>query len=228
MYDSSNFYPNLVKFPEHIAVIPDGGRRWAKKNNCSYKDSYSISMNLITKIIDYIFQRGAKYFSVYFASTFNFKRTHKEIDDFCTIEWEYLCTTFLEYALKNDINIKIIGTDDINMKPFKKTAIDLESKTRSGIKTVYFCFNYNSFDEIEYACKQVRDNNDSFINHLQVPHPIDILIRTGDANVLSGFLLPQIAFARIYFFKKLFNEFTIDDLRDVVNSYLDFELKYGE
>lgn len=228
MYNSSNFYPQLASYPKHIALIPDGGRRWAKINNCSYKDSYSISMDLITKMADFIFEQGAEYFSVFFASTFNFKRTLKEINDFSTVEWDYLNNTFLDYALKNDVKIKIIGIKDVNMKPFMENIIDLESKTKAGTKTVYFCFNYNSFDEIEFAFKQVREENDSFLNHLQVPHPIDILIRTGDANVLSGFLLPQVAFARIYFLKKLFNEFTIDDLKNVINSYLGFDLKYGE
>lgn len=228
MYNSSNFHPQLVSYPKHIALIPDGGRRWASINKCSYKDSYLVSMRLITEMTDYIFEKGADFFSIFFASTFNFKRTRKEVDDFCTVEWNYLNTTFLEYALKKGVKIKIIGTKDVNMEPFIENVFELESKTKAGTKTVYFCFNYNSFDEIEFASKQAREDNDSFLNHLQVPYPIDILIRTGDANVLSGFLLPQIAFARIYFFKKLFNEFTVDDLKDVIDSYLGLDLKYGE
>ncbi len=228
MYNTGNFHPQLISYPKHIALIPDGGRRWAKKNCCSIKDSYSVSMSLITKIINFVFEQGADCFSVFFASTFNFKRTTKEINDFCSAEWNYLNTDFLDYALRNNVKIKIVATKDENMKQFSMDALNLETKTQNGIKTVYFCFNYNSFDEIEFASKQVYIENDSFLNHLQVPHPVDILIRTGDANVLSNFLLPQIAFARIFFLKKLFNDFTIDDLKRVIDSYLSLELKYGE
>lgn len=228
MYSTGNFHPQLISYPKHIALIPDGGRRWAKINGCSIKDSYSISMSLITQMIDFVFEQGTEYFSVFFASTFNFKRSIKEINDFCTVEWNYLNNDFLEYALRNNIKIKIVATKDKNMKPYSTDALNLETKTQKGIKTVYICFNYNSLDEIELASKRVCSHNDAFVNHLQVPCPVDILIRTGDANVLSSFLLPQIAFARIYFFRKLFNDFTIEDLKEVIDSYLSSELKYGE
>lgn len=228
MYNNENFHPNLKKFPEHIALIPDGGRRWAKKNNVSNLEAYATSMQKIIQMIDYSFSQGSKYFSVYLASTSNFKRTTEEIYDFCTSEWEFLNDYFLPYSIKNNIKIKIIGTKNINIEPFLESIKTIEAKTENGEKTVYFCFNYNSFDEIEIATSQANKQGGSFVNYLQIPHPVDILIRTGNANVLSGFLLPQIATARIFFFEKLFNDFTLYNFKYVINDYLNYELKYGE
>ncbi|MBO4996996.1 MAG: undecaprenyl diphosphate synthase family protein [Lachnospira sp.] len=228
MYNNNNFHPNVKSFPEHIALIPDGGRRWAKKNNKTNLEAYYVSMCSIVKMIDYSFAQGTKYFSVYLASTLNFKRSDKEVNDFCTAEWEFLNNIFLPYAIENDIKIKIVSADDINIKPFLKYITIIESKTANGKKTVYFCFNYSSFNEIEIAVDKANKTGESFVNYLEIPYPVDILIRTGNANVLSGFLLPQIAMARIFFSPKLFNDFTIDDFKHVVNDYIRYELKYGE
>ena len=228
MYNSDNFHPDLKIYPKHIALIPDGGRRWAKIHGCTNQEAYCISTQLITKIIDFVFSQGADCFSVFLASTLNFKRTSSEINDFCSIEWSYINNYFLPYAVKNKVKVKIVGTNNSNMVPFLKFITNIEDKTKDGKKTVNFCFNYNSLDEIDIASKKAYKKGDSFINYLQISYPVDILIRTGNANVLSGFLLPQIAMARIFFCEMLFNDFTIEDLDDIVNSYLENELKYGE
>lgn len=228
MYTNDNFHPHLTTFPKHIALIPDGGRRWAQEHGCTYMESYSSSMSIIMDIIDFLFQNGTTYFSVFFASTSNFKRTTQEIHDFCTAEWNFINTDLLAYAKANNVSIKIIGTNNSHLKPYLQNIKDIEKQTIYGDKTIYICFNYSSLDEIEMALNQSSNGSESFVNYLQIPHPVDILIRTGDANVLSGFMLPQIASARIFFLKKLFNEFTLEDLKLIINDYLGYELKYGE
>lgn len=228
MYTSDNFHPNLITFPAHIALIPDGGRRWAQKNECTYAESYSYSMQLILQLIDYALVHGSKFFSVYFASTSNFKRSTSEIHDFCIAEWTFLNDIFFAYALNHNIKIKIVGTDNDVLKPYKHNIKKLEEHTSKGSKTVFFCFNYNSIDEIDMALKHPNDAKNSFVNYLQIPVPVDILIRTGNANVLSGFLLPQISFARIFFIDKLFNDFSLEDYKKIINEYLNYDLKYGD
>lgn len=61
-----------------------------------------------------------------------------------------------------------------------------------------------------------------------LPYPADILIRTGGAQTLSGFMLPQIAFARLFFLDKLFNDLTVKETLDLIKMYQKYELKYGE
>lgn len=228
MYDNDSFHPYLKAYPEHIALVPDGGRRWAKRTGCTNQQAYAISMNFITRIIEHVFSRGARYFSVYFSSTSNFRRTGAEVHDFSVVEWDYIRNTFLPYALENQIRIRIAGTYNENLAPFAEAIRQVETQTAAGKKTVYFCFNYSSLDEIDMAAREACRQGGSFVNYLQIPHPVDILIRTGKANTLSGFLLPQIACARIFFVDKLFNDFTMEELEDIIDSYLGFELKYGE
>ena len=129
MYTSDNFHPNLINFPEHIALIPDGGRRWARKNGCTYFEAYIYSMHIILQLIDYALEHGSKYYSVYFASTSNFKRSISEIHDFCTAEWNFLNDIFFPYALNHNIKIKIIGTDNDILKPYKSNIQKIEERT---------------------------------------------------------------------------------------------------
>lgn len=228
MYCSDNYYPFNCDFPRHIALIPDGGRRWAMIRKCTITESYSYSMKKIRQFIDWAFSAGASCFSVYMASTYNFRRTADEVSAFCESEWAFICNDFLPYAVNNDIKIRIVGTRDSNIQEYLNRIDMVEEKTSRGKRTVNFCFNYISYDEMETAFRRSTEKSIFFANNLDIPCPVNLLIRTGGANVLSGFLLPQVAFARLYFEKKLFNDFSIEDFQSYVDEYIKLELKYGE
>lgn len=226
-YSIINYLPDKNDYPTHIALIPDGGRRWALDNNCTNKEAYIYSMKKIKDFINLAFSSGAKYFSVYFASTYNFNRKSSEIKDFCDVEWDFLKHDFFSFAIENRVKIRIVGVKDDNMFPYLNDIEEIEQKTRTGERTVYFCFNYNSFQEIESAMLRSLEKKDFFVNHLDIVCPVNLLIRTGGANVLSGFLLPQLANARLYFSEKLFNDYTTEDFEKCINEYMRSELKYG-
>lgn len=73
-----------------------------------------------------------------------------------------------------------------------------------------------------------KDQEPSFVNYLKIPYPVDILIRTGGAQTLSGFLLPQLAFARLFFLDELFNDITISKLNEILTIYGNYTLKHGQ
>lgn len=229
MYTNDNFYSCSFPIPRHVAVIPDGGRRWAKKNNVNYKEAYKISMEKIRTLLEELYECGTQYISVYFASTLNFSRSEYEINCFCEAGWEGIMNELLPYALKNNITIKIIGRQDENFKMFEDSVAYVEQQTIfQNARMLFICFNYNSLDEIEASFKKRDSERNSFVNYLDIGYPVDILIRTGGAQTLSGFLLPQIAFARLFFLDKLFNDITIFDIREILSTYKHFVLKYGE
>ena len=58
--------------------------------------------------------------------------------------------------------------------------------------------------------------------------PLDLIIRTGDANLLSNFLPIQSSFARLYFINKLFNDINNADIEEIINSFSQIYRKYGE
>lgn len=229
MYTNDNFHSCSLPIPYHIAVIPDGGRRWAKEHNVSYKEAYKISAKKIRVLLEELYRYGIQCISLYLSSTLNFSRSEYEVKSFCEATWEGIINEILPFAINNNISIRIIGKDDRNFKKFKSKVEYVEQQTLfKDAGLLFICFNYNSLDEIEESFIKKGSEKKPFVNYLDIGYPVDILIRTGGAQTLSGFLLPQIAFARLFFLDKLFNDITISDIREILSTYKQYTLKYGE
>lgn len=229
MYTNDNFYSHSFPIPNHIAIIPDGGRRWAIDHNISYKESYKISMKKIRDILEVLYGYGTQCISIYCASTQNFLRNEYEVKSFCDAGWEGIINELVPYAICHSISIEVVGRKDIHRNNFEDKVKYVEHQTSfSNARKLFICFNYNSLDEIESAFRKRNKEEDSFVNYLDISYPVDILIRTGGAKTLSGFLLPQMAFARLFFLDKLFNDITIFDIKEILSEYEQYTLKYGE
>jgi undecaprenyl diphosphate synthase len=99
--------------PFHIGIIPDGGRRWANRNNVSLIDSYAKSKAIILDVIKYFFTENVDEISIYLSSIQNFKRTEIEILSFCEAISRGLDTDFLTLAYQLKIKINIVGEKEI-------------------------------------------------------------------------------------------------------------------
>lgn len=91
---------------------------------------------------------------------------------------------------------------------------------------MYLCVGFNPLREILRAVSKY-DSQEAVIYNLDVPEPIDLVIRTGNANILSDFLPVQFGYARIYVIKKLFPMVTVTDLDSVFNKFRKLNRKYG-
>ena len=223
MYTNFNFHPQANIPPQHVAIIPDGGRRWARQHGISYKEAYLISMKRMVEMAKTLYQDEIKYISLFCASTQNFLRTEEEIQNFYEAEFLGVKEILGPFAAYNHIDLNIVGKFDGRYRMPERNPEFMQSE-----KKLYICFNYNSLDEIETAVERKKHKEESFVNYLEIPHPVDILIRTGGAQTLSGFMLPQLAFARLFFLDKLFNDLTAQEVRDIVGVYREYGLKYGE
>ena len=94
--------------------------------------------------------------------------------------------------------------------------------------------NYGSKSELINAFKKIKKNK-SFINeknlsrNLQtknIPDP-DLLIRTGNTKRLSNFLLWQLAYAEIFFEKKLWPAFNEKDYCRIIKEYKRIKRNFG-
>ena len=223
MYTNFDFHPQANMLPRHVAIIPDGGRRWARQHEISYKEAYLISMGKMVEMAEVLYQNGIKYISLFFASTHNFLRTEEEVQNFYEAEFLGVKEVLGPFAAQNHIDLKIVGKYDERYRMPERKPEFIQS-----VKKLFICFNYSSLDEIEIAVERKKNKEESFVNYLEIPHPVDILIRTGGAQTLSGFMLPQLAFARLFFLAKLFNDLTVQEVRDIVEAYRKYGLKYGE
>lgn len=223
MYTNLNFHSEENATPKHIAIIPDGGRRWARQHGVAYKEAYLASIKKIVDLLEELYRNEVQYVSLYFASAFNFFRSKYEIDSFYEASTEGILRDLVPFSQNKKVTIKIVGYRDEQYKMPEKELVSFKTNRK-----LFICFNYNSFDEIESAFCKKGDSEESFVNFLDIPYPVDILIRTGGAQTLSGFLLPQLAFSRLFFLEKLFNDLTLEDVQNILITYKRYNLKYGE
>ncbi|MCD4788441.1 MAG: di-trans,poly-cis-decaprenylcistransferase [Bacteroidales bacterium] len=223
-----NFHPSKESTPYHIGIIPDGGRRWAKQKNISLLESYNITKKNLSYFTKYLFSVGVMEISIYLSSAQNFRRNQEEVDAFSNSAESAFNEYIFSIADEFNVKVNIAGNPNLLSKNLRKKIQDIKQITgEQNKRTINLCIAYNPFDEIFQAFSISSDKTD-FKDYLWVKTPIDLIIRSGGANLLSNFLPLQSGFARIYFFEKLFNDITLNDIKNVLEKFSLTDRKYGE
>jgi len=100
-----------VKKLEHLAIIMDGNRRWARQNGKTIKEGHSEGAKRLGDAMDWCIEYGIKFLSVFAFSTENWKRDVKEVNDIMSLLRHYLKSNREDF-LKKDIRIKWIGSEN--------------------------------------------------------------------------------------------------------------------
>ena len=218
----------------HVAIIMDGNGRWGIKNKNSRNLGHKAGLKTVEKIIKSILKKKIKFLTLYAFSTENWKRPKKEVNYLFELLNNFL-TTKLNYLHKENIKLKIIGKKNFSMKLNKKLLF-AERKTVDNSKLqINLALNYGSKSEIIHAIKCIKKNHENIseknlVKYLftkNIPDP-DILIRTGNTNRLSNFLLWQIAYTEIFFEKKLWPDFNEKDLNKIIKKYKSIKRNFGQ
>ncbi len=218
---------------KHVAIIMDGNGRWGLKNNNSRNAGHKAGLKTVEKIIKESIKNKIKHLTLYAFSTENWKRPKKEINFLFTLLENFLINR-IEELHKQNIKLKIIGNKNLTKK--LKSLLNLaEKKTSKNTKIqINLALNYGSKSEILDAFKnlqkdKVKLNQKNFQNYLQtksIPDP-DLLIRTGNTKRLSNFLLWQLAYAEIFFEKKLWPEFNEKDYNKIIKKFKNIKRNFG-
>ena len=218
---------------KHVAIIMDGNGRWGIKHKKSRNLGHKQGLKTVEKIIKASIKNKIKYLTLYAFSTENWKRPKKEINFLFNLLENFLLTKISEFN-KQKIKLKIIGK-----KRFSKKINNLlnksEKKTFKNKKLqINLALNYGSKSELIHSFNMIRKNkkkiNEKNISkHLftqNIPDP-DLLIRTGNTQRLSNFLLWQLAYSEIFFEKKLWPEFNENDYSKILNRFRKIKRNYG-
>ncbi len=211
-----------------IGIIPDGTRRWAKREGVSLPIGYRHAFANLTEHIDALSQRGVKHIHIYMFSIYNLKRNPDEIIDCLDAECEFIARLI-------DCNRPIFVSGDVEAISLAHTGIGEVIKTipssshTSVDKTaIYLYLGYSFIQHLETALKNERSI--SSVVEVLTKRSIDLVIRTGNAITLSDFLPIESRYAQIYFLPTLFNDFTLRDLMGICDQYdaAFHTLKHGE
>jgi undecaprenyl diphosphate synthase len=224
---SEFFHPHSDHIVKHIGLIPDGGRRWADINDVSLEESYEVTRNKLADFLPRILDYGIAEISIYLSSKQNFRRKGHEIEAFTNQVLLSLPNEVLHLSSKFGLKVVVAGDLSNHPENFKQVVEKLLDKSSNEINGIInLCIAYDPFDEINYAMKTIQ-NGENIWSGLWVNTPLDLIIRSGDANLLSNFLPLQSGFARVYFTDKLFNDLTWEEVKGNIEHYRHLERKYG-
>lgn len=227
--------------PEHLAVIMDGNRRWAKSRNLSARDGHKEGAMRVIDLVKNSVELGIKYLSIYAFSTENWRRDKKEVDYLMNLLVEFVAKE-LDYMNENGVKITLMGNiEDLPQKTKAEVKRSIELTRNNKKLHLNIALSYGSRDEIVNAVKKVINdyennkinideiNEENFKSYLfthDMPDP-DLLIRTSGEIRLSNFLLYQLAYSEFYFTDILWPDFKKEELLKAVESFQNRKRRYG-
>ena len=217
----------------HVAIIMDGNGRWGIKHKNSRNAGHKAGLNTVEKIIRETIKNKIQFLTLYAFSTENWKRPKKEINYLFSLLETFLINR-IEELHKQNIKLKIIGVKNFSFK-LNNLLNKSEKKTFKNSKLqINLALNYGSKFELINAFKSLkkkkeRINEKNIKKYLQtknIPDP-DLLIRTGNTQRLSNFLLWQLAYAEIFFEKKLWPDFNEKDYNRLIRRFKNIKRNFG-
>ncbi len=218
---------------KHVAIIMDGNGRWGVKYKNSRNAGHKAGLKTVERIIKETIAHKIQYLTLYAFSTENWKRPEKEIKYLFKLLENFLTKRILEFKKKN-IKLKIIGKKNFSKK-LNQLLKSAEQKTsKNNTLQLNLALNYGSQSELIFAFKKMISKKieinekqlEKFLFTKNIPNP-DLLIRTGNTQRLSNFLLWQIAYSEIFFEKKLWPEFSEIDYRKIIKKYKKIKRNFG-
>jgi len=218
---------------KHMAIIMDGNGRWGLKHKNSRNLGHKEGLKTVEMVIKYCLKKKIKFLTLYAFSTENWKRPLKERNYLFRLLEIYLIEK-LEKLNNEKIKIKILGEKKFYNK-LNKLLDFAEKKTIRNTKLqINLALNYGSKKEIVYAFNKLKKRSKISENDINknlytknIPDP-EILIRTGNTQRLSNFLLWQAAYTEIFFEKKLWPDFNYEDLNKIMKKFSNIKRNFGK
>lgn len=227
---------------QHLAIIPDGNRRWAEKNKLRAVFGHKKGVDAIEGAIKVCLKNGIKFLSFYTFSLENFNRSEEEKAYLFDLLINELLSQ-LPIFLERNIRVKFLGDASFFPQSVKPMITKVEEETKEcNALQLNLLFCYGAQQEIVQAMKdiavKVKNNElltdditvDSFGNHLWtkgIPNP-ELIIRTSKVCRLSNFLLFQAAYSEFIFLDNFWPETTEEMLEECVSGFLNVKRNFGK
>ena len=226
---------NPETLPKHLAIIPDGNRRWAREKNVpdffGHKEGYKRVEELIQEAKDL----GIPCMTVWAFSTENWRRKEDEKEELLSLIAKGL-QSLHESVLEKKSRFVHLGRKDRLGEKLLSLITELEEETKHYTTfTLCVAIDYGGEDEIlraSDAYKKSEEQNKTIVDFLDtskysVPSP-DFIIRTSGEKRTSGFMPLQSVYSEWYFSEKFFPDFSKEDLHLALTDYASRERRQGK
>lgn len=229
-----------IIIPEHVAIILDGNRRWAKKRGMAPQEGHYHGFTNLEKLVDYVFDKGVRVLSVYAFSTENFSRLKVEVDYLMDL-FAVAFKKYFEKQNKNNVRIVFSGRREPLPNKVLKMIDEITEKTKNNTGPIFnICVNYGGRPEIidttKKLCEKVVSgeikiddiDENIFSQNLYNDLPaVDLMIRTSGEVRLSNFLLWQNAYAEFYFPEVEFPDFNEKEFDKAIDEFNRRNRRFG-
>lgn len=225
------------KFPEHVVIIPDGNRRWAKKRNLPLIEGHRRGLDTAFRVSKDARNLGVKILTIWGFSGENWRRPQLEVNYLMRIYTQFFRSHIKDF-MDDGVRFKWLGRRDRVPKSLKDILVKIEQKTAKNKN--YFlnvCIDYAGHDEIISAIKKIVSKRvkpsqvteeliSKNLDTKGLPDP-DLLIRTSGEMRTSGIMPWQTTYTELFFSKLLFPDFSTAELKRAVDDYSRRQRRFG-
>lgn len=225
--------------PDHLAIIPDGNRRWAVQNKKRLSGGYLAGLKKCWETALLAKDLGISFLSFFAFSADNWQRPSWEVQSILNLLFRYLDRSVSDIS-DHKIKFRVFG--DLSVLS-KKHRVILDKFTQNQPKdpklVLNLLFNYTGRWDIISACQQLVDlsgtegkfqiNAEMLSSRMMLgdcPFP-DLLIRTSGEQRLSNFLLWDLAYTEFYFTSVFWPDFSADEFKIALKDYGSRKRRYG-
>ncbi|NPA22343.1 MAG: di-trans,poly-cis-decaprenylcistransferase [Candidatus Micrarchaeota archaeon] len=209
----------------HVAFIPDGNRRWAKKNNVSLQEAYLKGTEKLKDVLQWSKDLGVKEVTVWAMSYDNYKKRSPE-------EISLLFQIMKNYRqwlgeIKN-VKVEFVGKLDELPQDILEMIEEVKEKGKEGEYKINVLFLYNGRWEILEVAKKGPKTEEELYQALLLKSFPDIVIRTGGQVRTSGFLPIQTEYSEWFFLEKLWPDFSFEDYKKILEDFQKRQRNFGK
>lgn len=234
---------NKKNIPLHVAIIPDGNRRWARARGLSAPEGHEAGAKNFEELIKYSNKIGISCVTVWGSSLDNLKKRP-------LVEKRALFEIYKKYfrrmidgdeIYKNEVKINVIGRWERELPGAVKALMhEAIEKTKHYKKRMFnFMLAYSGTDEMIYAMQKIKDGypkgtkvTPKMIKENMMTKdlpPVDLLIRTGgEPHNSTGFMMWDVAEAQYFFSPELFPDFTVKKYEEALKDYARRARRFGK
>ena len=225
--------------PRHIAIIPDGNRRFAEKKGISRQEGYAIGIRKIGDVLKWCKEHDVNMLTMWGFSTDNFKRDRDEIAGLFELFKENLKKAIdSDDSNKDDLRVRFFGRISLFPREIQEMVKRAEGLTAVGERKyqLNLLLSYGGREEMVDAVNSIiaegikKVDEKAISDHLYtkgLPDP-DLIIRTSGEQRLSGLMPWQSCYSEFYFCRKLWPDFSKKDFEAGLREFAKRRRRYGK
>ena len=226
------------QIPQHVVIIPDGNRRWAKKHGLAPLEGHKKGLDAALKVVRESRNLGVKILTLWGFSTDNWRRPSLEVRYLMRI-YAIFFRKHLKELIKEGVRFQWLGRRDRVPKFLKQILEKIEKETAKNKRYILnIAIDYGGQDELVRAVKKIvskklkpsQVNEQLIRRNLEtsyLPDP-DLLIRTSGEKRTSGVMPWQTAYTELFFSKVFFPDFSVAELKRAIADYSHRQRRFGQ